>query len=59
MMDYDIPLFTNRWDATSDPYPTVEAFGQKVEAADTTVIMTSEYNYSISVTLKTNHTTNK
>lgn len=52
MKDYEIPLFTNRRDLTSNPHPDVEAFGQKVEAADAIVIVTPEYNHSIPGPLK-------
>lgn len=52
MVEYDIPLFTNRRDATSDPHPDVDVFGQKVEAADAIVIVTPEYNHSIPGALK-------
>lgn len=52
MKDYEIPLFTNRLDMTNDPHPDVETFGQKVEAADSLVIVTPEYNHSIPGPLK-------
>ncbi|ELZ05942.1 NADPH-dependent FMN reductase [Natrialba asiatica] len=52
MKHYDIPLFTNRRDAVSDPHPDVDAFGQRVEAADALVIVAPEYNHSIPGTLK-------
>lgn len=52
MKDYEIPLFTNRRSMISDPHPDVEAFGQKVEAADSLVIVTPEYNHSIPGPLK-------
>jgi NAD(P)H-dependent FMN reductase len=52
MKEYDIPLFTNLRGWISDPHPDVEAFGQKVEAADSIVIVTPEYNHSIPGTLK-------
>lgn len=52
MKDYEIPLFTNRRDMTSDPHPDVETFGQKVEAADSLVLVTPEYNHSIPGPLK-------
>lgn len=51
MKNYEIPPFTNRRDAVSDPHPDVDAFGQKVEAADALVIVAPEYNHSISDTL--------
>lgn len=52
MKNYDIPLFTNRRDMTSDPLPDVEVFGQKIENADAIVIVTPEYNHSIPGPLK-------
>ena len=52
MMDYDIPLFTNRRDLDDDPHPDVDTFGRKVEAADLLVIVTPEYNHSIPGVLK-------
>lgn len=52
MKDYEVPLFRNRRDAVGDPHPDVDAFGEKVEAADVFVIVTPEYNHSIPGTLK-------
>jgi NAD(P)H-dependent FMN reductase len=52
MKDYDIPLLGNPRPWTSDPHPDVEVFGQKVEAADSIVIVTPEYNHSIPGALK-------
>ena len=52
MKNYEIPLFRNRRDAVSDPHPDVDAFGEKVEAADALVIVAPEYNHSIPGTLK-------
>lgn len=52
MKDYDIPLLTEPRSWTSDPHPDVDAFGQKVEAADAIIIVTPEYHHSIPGTLK-------
>lgn len=52
MMEYEIPLFTNRRDLDNDPHPDVDTFGQMVESADLLVIVTSEYNHSIPGALK-------
>lgn len=52
MKDYDIPLFTRPRYMTNDPHPDVDTFGQKVEAADSIVIVAPEYNHSIPGTLK-------
>lgn len=52
MEDHEIPLFRNRRDAVSEPHPDVDAFGEKVEAADALVIVAPEYNHSIPGTLK-------
>jgi NAD(P)H-dependent FMN reductase len=52
MKDYEIPLLTKPRHMTSDPHPDVDAFGQKVEEADSIVIVTPEYNHSIPGTLK-------
>lgn len=52
MKNYEIPLLTKRRFKTNDPHPDVEAFGQKVEAADAIVIVTPEYNHSIPGALK-------
>lgn len=52
MKHYEIPQFRNRRDAVSDPHPDVNAFGEKVEAADALVIVAPEYNHSIPGTLK-------
>lgn len=47
MKEYNIPLLTKTRYMTNDPYPDVEAFGQKVKAADSIVIVMPEYNHSI------------
>lgn len=52
MRKYDIPLLRKRRFKASDPHPDIETFGQKVEAADTIVIVTPEYNHSIPGALK-------
>lgn len=52
MMEYDIPLFTNRRDLDNDPHPDVDTFGRKVESAELIVIVTPEYNHSIPGVLK-------
>lgn len=52
MKEYDIPLLTKTRYMTNDPHPNVEAFGQKVEAADSIVIVSPEYNHSIPGSLK-------
>lgn len=52
MAEYDIPLLEQRRFVTDEPHPDVEAFGQKVEAADALVLVTPEYNHSIPGALK-------
>lgn len=52
MKEYEIPSLTKPRYMTNDPHPDVEAFGQKVEAADSIVIVVPEYNHSIPGTLK-------